>query len=372
MDRTSTLLQAHARRRTGFGTPALRSSAVAPVLASLVVNTALMTHRGIMRHMPSIAIVLTIMTEGAYAQSHGASREVARPDREACSRLEPRLGDPPALGASLDIAMCYQRAGKLARAWALYRESVDLAGEAGDIERRERAQDSAAALEPHLARITIVAPAELPAGFVVRWDGHPIEPDTLGIGLYADAGRHEVIASAPGFRLVKRIAMLVEGRSRRIAIPALAVALNAGDEAAPPPADDAPSDLVVAPPAPGAPSASFRAPLVLGLGGAGLAAAGGVVVYLARARSSLREARELCGSSLVCSNGVDYQRGQQLIRDARSSATTALALAVASGAAVVADAIVWLTRPGARRQTTATLVPAIHERGAGLTLIQRF
>jgi hypothetical protein len=78
----------------------------------------------------------------------------------------------------------------------------------------------------------------------------------------------------------------------------------------------------------------------------------------------------MCGSRLICSNGVDYERGQQLIRDARSSATIALTLAIASGAAIVADAVVWFTRPGARSRTTATLVPAIDGRSAGLTLIQ--
>jgi len=330
-----------------------------------------MTQGGIMRHASSIAITLAITSGSAYAQSNDARREVARPDREACSRLEAHLGDPPALGASLDLAMCYQRAGKLARAWALYRESVDLAGEVGDIERREHAQDSAAALEPHLARITIVAPAELPAGFVVRWDGHPIQPDTLGVGLYADAGRHELIASAPGFRLIKRFATLVKGKSRRVAIPELAVALSPGDQAAPPPAEDASSDLVVAPPASEASPASLGNRLVLGLGGAGLAAAGGGIIFLARARSSVREARELC-ASLVCSDGVHYERSQQLIRDARSSTMIATALAIASAAAVVTDAIVWLARRGARRLTTATLVPAIHDRGAGIAFTQRF
>jgi hypothetical protein len=325
-----------------------------------------------MRHLSSIAIAFTIMTGSAHAQPENASREASRPDRDACPRLEARLGDGPALGAHLDLAMCYQRAGKFARAWALYRESVDLASEAGDIERRERAQSSAAALEPHLARLTIVAPAELPAGFAVQWDGHSLEPDTLGVGLYADAGRHELIASAPGFRHIKRIATLVEGKSRRIAIPELAVVLGAGDEAAPPPADDAPSDLVVAPPAPEASPPSIRNHLVLGLGGAGLAAAGAGLVFLAQARSSLHEARDLCGSSLICGNRADYDRGQQLIRDARSKATIAVAFTIASGSAIVADAVVWLTRPSARRPTTAKLVPVIHDRGAGIALIERF
>ena len=80
----------------------------------------------------------------------------------------------------------------------------------------------------------------------------------------------------------------------------------------------------------------------------------------------------MCGSRLICGSGADYARGQQLIRDARSSATIALGLAIASGAAIVSDAVVWFTRVGARSLTTTTLVPAIDGRSAGLTLIQRF
>ncbi|HEX7841359.1 MAG TPA: hypothetical protein VF469_27965 [Kofleriaceae bacterium] len=341
-----------------------------------------MTH---LHFVLSIAAMVITMARSSYAQPGdtgatadqllGEGRDLAKADRraEACPRLEASLRDDPSLGARLDLAMCYQHVGKHARAWKLYRESVDLASAAGDVERRDYAQTSAAALEPHLARLTIVVPANLPAGFVVRWDGSPIAPGALGVSLYADAGRHELIASAPGFKRFKRIVTLVQGKPKKLAIQELAVALVPGDEVALPPTEGAAPGLVIAPPTEPVTSSSWiRSHLDIELGTAGLATAGSGLVFLAKARASFQDAKELCGASLRCNNNVDYDKGKQLIRDARSNATISAVLFAAGGAATAVGAIVFLTTTSAREWTTAKIAPMVHERGAGITITGRF
>src|SRR5215468_6268206 len=81
---------------------------------------------------------------------------------EACPKFEASLRYAPVLGTELNLATCYEHIGKLASAWGLYRESVELAKKAGDTKRAEYAQKQATALEPRLPKLAISAPANAP------------------------------------------------------------------------------------------------------------------------------------------------------------------------------------------------------------------
>jgi hypothetical protein len=83
------------------------------------------------------------------------------------------------------------------------------------MKRHDYAQAQAAALEPRLPRLTLSAPADRPAGFVVRRDGTPIAAGALGVALYVDPGEHEVTASAPGFEAFTQTVRLVPGKAER-------------------------------------------------------------------------------------------------------------------------------------------------------------
>src|SRR4051795_1100570 len=67
---------------------------------------------------------------------------------DACPKFEASLRYDPVLGTRLNLASCYEHIGKLASAWGLYRESIELAKKAGDNKRAEYAQKQAGALEP--------------------------------------------------------------------------------------------------------------------------------------------------------------------------------------------------------------------------------
>lgn len=298
---------------------------------------------------------------------------------QACPRFDASQRIDPALGAQLNLATCYERMGRLARAWGLYRGAVDLARKADDVSRHDYAQRHAAALEPRLARLTITVPAVRPAGFAVRWDGSPIPPDALGIGLYADPGQHAILVMAPGFETVTKTVTLAGGEAKIIAIPALVASAAPGYEHSTLSSTDPTPDLVAASYRPSAlpaptrpdPPSSARRYLVIGLGTAGLATAGAGLWFGMKAGSSYQQAKQLCGEQLICGNTADFETGKRLIRDARSDAITSTLLVASGGAVVVGGIIVLLatSRTGARASTQ--IAPVLNDHGAGLAVVGR-
>jgi tetratricopeptide (TPR) repeat protein len=312
-----------------------------------------------MQRVLAIAIVVSITSARAHAQSSDSSiaeqlfneaRELVKANRwaEACPKFEASLHSDPALGTRLNLATCYEHTGKLVAAWGLYRESIELATKTGDVKRRDYALTQVAALEPRLPKLAITVPSKPPAGFIVKRDGKRLDPGELGVALYVDPGAHEITASAPGFEAFTRTVMLAEGKADTLAIP----------------------DLTAAPESGVVPSPT-RKRVALGLGAGGVVAVGVGLLFGQKARSTYSDAKTLCGERLAC-DPADYERGKQLIGDARSSAMISTVLVATGGAAIVAGSIVLLTIPRARERVTARIVPVVHDRGAGLAVAGRF
>jgi hypothetical protein len=305
-------------------------------------------------------------------QLFNQARDLAKTNRwvEACPKFEASLRYDPALGTRLNLATCYEHIDKLASAWALYRESIDIAKKAGDTKRRDYAQTQAAALEPRLAKLTISAPATPPAGLVVARDGTQIDAGALGISLYLDAGSHEITASAPGFESFTRTITIVDGKTETVTIPPLTAkpvtpvtdASKTGKEGTP--GGSEPSEPLP-PPSP------TRKYITLGAGAAGVALLGAGVVFGLKAKSTYDDATALCGPDLACTP-AQYPRGRQLVHDAKSTATISTVLAVAGGAALAAGAILYFTAPRAPERATARIVPVVHDGGAGIAIIGGF
>lgn len=299
-------------------------------------------------------------------QLFNQARELAKANRwaEACPKFEASLRADPVLGTRLNLATCYEHIGKLASAWGLFRESVELAAKAGD-KRRDYAQKQADTLEPRLPRLTISAPERPPAGLVVKRDGAQIDAGALGVALYLDPGAHEITASAPGFEAFTRTATLVEGKAETLAIPKLApTPVRATDPPTPREAHAAPPESAVA-------TSPTHKYVALGAGVAGMATIGVGLLFGNKASSAYHDAKALCGANLVCSTDT-YPRGQQLIRDTRSDATISTVLVVAGGAAVATGVVVFLTGRRPRERATAQIIPVIDDRATGLAVTGRF
>jgi hypothetical protein len=282
---------------------------------------------------------------------------------DACPKFEASLRYDPVLGTRLNLATCYEHVGKLASAWGLYRESIELARKAGDTKRAEYAQKQATALEPRLPKLAISAPANAPAGLAVKRDDTPVDAGALGVALYVDPGTHSVTASAPGFESAKLSVTVTEGKTETVAIPALvarpvpaAVAKKASEPSEETPVDTAP-----------VPRSPRRRYLALGLGGAGVVAIGVGLVFGAKASSKWSDARKLCGDDLVCSDPASFNQSKKLVSDGRSAGNVATGLVIGGLAAGAAGAVVWFW-PRSAERTTAHLVPVPHDGGAGLAL----
>jgi hypothetical protein len=281
---------------------------------------------------------------------------------EACPKFEASLRYDPVLGTRLNLATCYEHIGKLASAWGLYRESVELAKKAGDTKRAEYAQKQASALEPRLPKLAISAPASPPVGFVVKRDETTVDAGALGVALYVDPGTHHVTASAPGFETFAVTITLGEGKTETIAVPNLA---------ARPAAPVAPSVEKPAQPAEPEPTGSIsrsRKYLALGLGGAGVVAVGVSLVFGSQASSKNSDAKNLCGSDLACTDMAAFAQAKQDVSDAKSKATASTVLIGVGLAAIAGGVIVWVTAPREPERATAHLVPVVHDGGAGLAL----
>jgi serine/threonine-protein kinase len=150
------------------------------------------------------------------ASSRGAAAEalfqqgVAASERGqldvACAKFEASQGLDVAVGTLLYLADCYERTGRLASAWARFREAASLAQAQSMAERARVAGVRAEALEPKLSHVTIVVatPERQPPQLTVTLDGTPVQPASWGAALPVDPAVLRLRASAPGYVTYER------------------------------------------------------------------------------------------------------------------------------------------------------------------------
>ena len=293
----------------------------------------------------------------------------------ACPKFEASARIEPVLGTRLNLATCYERVGKLASAWALYRELIELFVKAGDTKRRDYAAKQAAALEPRLPRLKLIAPQSLPSGFAVTRSGVPIDPMALGTELYVDPGSYEIVVSAPGFELVTETVTAVEGKSTSITIRNLAPA-KAKQPTPPPRPENSSTPTRTAESSDVVPPAPPRTRAYVGIGaiagGAVFAATG--LVFGFKARSTWDDARTVC-PELTC-NTAEFDRGRSFEQAARHDATVSTVL-IGTGAAVATVGVVlWVTAPkrssAGSSDDSISVRPVFVTNGGGFALAGRF
>jgi tetratricopeptide (TPR) repeat protein len=117
----------------------------------------------------------------------------------ACRRFEQSQEIDPGVGTLLYLGDCYERSGRLASAWAIYREASSAAAAAGQGERTRIADERARRLAPSLSKLVLLVPQEnrVP-GFELLLDNRVLSPALFGVPFPIDAGQHEISARAPG------------------------------------------------------------------------------------------------------------------------------------------------------------------------------
>jgi len=208
---------------------------------------------------------------------------------EACPKLAESDRLDPAGGTLLNLGVCHENEGKLARAWVELNEALSRAVRDGRKDREELAREHVNALAEKLTRIRVVLAADdAHAGVQVKLDGEEVR--SLSSPLPVDPGPHRLVVAAPGKRAAQvTFEAAANGKVQDVIVPSL--------ESAP---ADAGQSL--------ASDGSGRRTAGFILGGAGVAAIGVGAFFGVSALSKRSEADALCPERR-CSNptGVSLQ-----------------------------------------------------------------
>jgi hypothetical protein len=305
---------------------------------------------------------------------------------DACPKLEESQRLDPGVGTLLYLGHCYEKLGKLASAWATFKDAAYTASSSGQKDREQVAQERADAIKPNLSYITLrVAEPDMPGLEVLR-DGQLVRQAAWGVPVPIDPGEHRIQARRPNAEPWSALVKIAPGPgSIQVDVPRLAEAHVAPPAApAPAPAVTAAQRVSSAPKPPKQQSAkqpSARQPrahadsnaggaqrtwawVTLGAGGAGLVV-GGVFALLAKkadaeANKNCRpDDPTLCNSDGVTLGDTAVARGQ----------AAGVATGLGAALAVTGGVLLW-TAPSAQRtsEDEVSVSAELGPRLAGLRL----
>jgi serine/threonine-protein kinase len=261
---------------------------------------------------------------------------------EACDKLEASHKLDPGVGTLLYLGDCYEKAGKLASAWAAFEEAASLGTTRGEMDRVKVAQVRATALKPRLPMLVFTVEQKVP-GLEVRRDGALVPEASWGTPLPVDSGSTMIMVSAPGYQrwettltvpanLKEPLPVRVPTLSPEGALPAA----SAGTTAAP-----ATTAATPAAPTPASEGSTQRTVGLL-VGGVGVVAlvTSGVLTLMASSKNSDSEKHCLPGAPNQCDSIGVADRD-----DATNLANIATVAGVAGGVLVAGGAVVYFTAP---------------------------
>lgn len=257
---------------------------------------------------------------------------VERGDYEtACEKFELSQRLDPAPGTVLNLADCNEHRGRRALAWQEYRDVV-AALPARD-PRVPVANERIAALEKKLAKLTLRLAEGAPLDAVVERDGVEVKPRDFGSPTLLDPGDHEVRVTAGDRPERRTIVRLAEGEAKDIVV-APAPLPRRGSETVSRGAGNHDEHVD---------GADGRSKRTLGYwiagGGAVVAAAGGVLLYLSKTQHD--EVRAACSGD-TCTDG-QTQSHQAKEDTAATNGKAGIVAAGLGGAGVLVGVIMALT-----------------------------
>ncbi len=273
--------------------------------------------------------------------------------REACPKFEESQRLDPGTGTLLNLALCYEKTGRIASAWSRNLEAAAAAKAAGSSARESAARRRAAALAPRVSKLQLDVPTEarLPRLELTR-DGEPIGAAQWGVPIPTDAGEHAIVARAPGFKEWHGT-VIVKGEGSRASMEV--PVLEAEPAAAPVPVPPAP---VAAPLAaqPAGPSELARSQVPLGkqrvaalvVASVGVVGLGFGIAFGLKSKSEHDDAAKACsGSDCTTDSGVSAGQSAYHAGNVATVATALGLVGLAGGAAL------WFTAPHPQTESSA-------------------
>jgi hypothetical protein len=282
--------------------------------------------------------------------------------QQACLKFEASQKLDEGIGTLLYLADCYQKLGRTASAWAMFKEAASMAGARGQESRQKLAMLRARALESGLVKLTIEIATgnESILGFEVRNDGIVVPPAEYAATVPVDPGSHRVEASAPGKRTYSEMVNVTDGRAHLV-IPLLEDLAPAASTSAPtatfdgkrPSSDVSPTGMrpVVGTMAPGpvpndAVSDSGRTQRTLAYAAGGLGVLGiGLGTYFGlTAIHDNNTSKQDCNPDPNVCGKTGYDHRQDALKNARLSTIGF----VAGGALLASGVVLYFTAPSGK------------------------
>lgn len=139
----------------------------------------------------------------------------------ACAKFAESQRLDPGTGTLLNLATCYESAGKKATAWLTWLEAARSARQAGQSEREAGARSRAQELEKELGRLVVNVRQPVADNLVVERNGEELSSGAWGIPLPLDAGTYRITARAPGHGSFEGTANVRDGEQSTFEIPPL-------------------------------------------------------------------------------------------------------------------------------------------------------
>ena len=274
---------------------------------------------------------------------------------QACVDLERSQSLERGIGTMLYLAECYEKLGRSASAWALFREAASVAAAQGEAERARVGSTRADRLAPTLSRLTLQVPAENRIdGFELLRNGQPIRAASWGVAVPVDPGEHALSAGAPGRVTWSQKVTVKAGERLEVQLPALPVDPNAPPPqpatpmVAPPPAEPAPPLAVSpTPPPPAASTWPVQRTVALVVGGVGVVGLGVGAFFGARAFSKSGDADDLAAADSSNCEGTrcGNMEIENLTEDAKDAATLSTVFMIGGAALAVTGVVLFVTAP---------------------------
>lgn len=110
---------------------------------------------------------------------------------EACPKYDASYKLDPTLGTLLNLADCYEKAGRIATSWSTWGAAMEQAQRDKD-SRFDYAKERREALTPRLPKVVVRVYNTLP-GIDVLWDGAKLAPGAFGYDMPTDPLEHKLV-----------------------------------------------------------------------------------------------------------------------------------------------------------------------------------
>ncbi len=287
---------------------------------------------------------------------------------EACPKFAESEKLDPSASTLLNLASCYEKAGKTATAWETYKEAASVASAANRQDYVAIAQKRSAALEPSLTKLTVTVGA-LVDGLVVKRDGVEVGRALFGVAIPIDPGAHLIEASAPK---KKPWSTSLDAKDPSASLTVTIPPLEDAPDTTPPPAATVvppPASTVVAPPPTTPPPAqppsggSSQATIGIVVGAVGIVGVGLGTVFALSAKSKYNDSLANCSTS---SPNECMQTGVDQRNSARTSGNIASVAFAVGGVALATGIVLWLTAPSSHGSEQGVAIGVVPTLGGGM------